>query len=62
MTNHKNDFGSKLRRRKIKIFYKLSKVLKRRNPDQCRSHHQKLEEKCSQDIEAIIKFVQAKIL
>lgn len=43
------------------MFNRLSKELHRRTPDQCRSHHQKLQNRFSNDIDRIIDFVQRKI-
>lgn len=43
------------------MFYRLSKILKRRTPDQCRSHHQKLQLKFKDDLKAIMSEVQKKI-
>ncbi len=42
LMNYQEDFKTEEMRRKNKVFYKISKLLKRRTPDQCRSHHQKL--------------------
>jgi hypothetical protein len=43
------------------VFNRLSKELHKRTPDQCRSHHQKLQNRFSNDINRIIDFVQRKI-
>jgi hypothetical protein len=50
MKNNKNDFENEQNRRKNKVFYRLSKILKKRTPDQCRSHHQKLQIKFKDNI------------
>lgn len=60
MLKHKEDFNSEPKRRKSKIFNKLSKGLKR-TADQCRSHHQKLQIKFKNDLDAIIEYVWKKI-
>lgn len=52
---------SETSRRKSKVFYRLSKILKRRTPDQCRSHHQKLQLKYKEDLNAIINEVERKV-
>lgn len=43
------------------MFFRLSKILKKRTPDQCRSHHQKLQMKYKDDVYAIMGEVQRKI-
>jgi hypothetical protein len=61
MLENTEDFLSEKARRKTKVFYRLSKILKKRTPDQCRSHHQKLQLKYKDDLVAIIGEVQRKI-
>lgn len=61
MLENTQDFLSEKSRRKTKVFYRLSKILKKRTPDQCRSHHQKLQLKYKDDLYAIINEVQRKI-
>ncbi len=39
----------------------MSKILKKRTPDQCRSHHQKLQIKCQNDLASIMREVNQKI-
>jgi len=41
-------------RRSTKVFRKMSSLLRRRDPEQCRSHHQKLVIKFNGDIKGII--------
>lgn len=48
-------------RRKTKVFYRLSKVMQKRTPDQCRSHHQKLQLKFHDNLYAIMREVRRKI-
>jgi hypothetical protein len=48
-------------RRTTKVFFRLSKILKKRTPDQCRSHHQKLQMKHGDNIYAIAHEVRTKI-
>jgi len=43
------------------VFYRLSKIIKKRTPDQCRSHHQKLQLKYRDDLYSIMNEVQKKI-
>ena len=61
MLENTEDFLSEKTRRKKKVFYRLSKILKKRTPDQCRSHHQKLQLRYKDDLMAIISEVQRKI-
>lgn len=61
MIDNYADFLSEKSRRKTKVFYRLSKILKKRTPDQCRSHHQKLQLKFKDDLCAIIGEVHRKI-
>lgn len=61
MLENTEDFMSEKTRRKKKVFYRLSKILKKRTPDQCRSHHQKLQLRYKDDLRAIISEVQRKI-
>jgi hypothetical protein len=44
-----------------KVFNHLSKVLRKRTPDQCRSHHQKLQQRCNDNLEQIIAYVRSRI-
>jgi hypothetical protein len=53
MRDHRADFETEKNRRRTKVFYRLSKVLKKRTPDQCRSHHQKLQIKYNDEIDRI---------
>ena len=55
------DFASEKDRRSSKVFHRLSKILKKRTPDQCRSHHQKLQMKHGDNIQAIIEEIKRKI-
>lgn len=55
------DFTTEQLRRRTKVFYRLSKILKKRTPDQCRSHHQKLQLKYNNNLYAIIAEIQKKI-
>jgi hypothetical protein len=47
-------------RRKTRVFYRISKLLKKRTPDQCRSHHQKLLTKKKGSIQFVIKELESK--
>ncbi len=57
--NH-SDFQSEILRRKSRVFYRISKLLKKRTPDQCRSHHQKLLTKHKGVIEEVIRELKSK--
>ena len=48
-------------RRKLTVFNRLSKALRKRTPDQCRSHHQKLQNKFNNDLDQIIDYVRKKL-
>jgi plasmid maintenance system antidote protein VapI len=61
MRNNISDFTTEKARRTTKVFFRLSKILKKRTPDQCRSHHQKLQMKHKDDIYEIMNEVQIKI-
>ena len=61
MIQNSQDFISETSRRKTKVFYRLSKILKRRTPDQCRSHHQKLQLKYKKNLKAIIDEIERKV-
>ena len=61
MIENINDFLTEKSRRKTKVFFRLSKILKKRTPDQCRSHHQKLQLKYKDDLYSIIGEVHKKI-
>ncbi len=47
-------------RRKNRVFYRISKLLRKRTPDQCRSHHQKLFNKHKGNIDEVIKEISGK--
>lgn len=53
-----NDFKY---RREMKIFKQMSQFIRTRTPDQCRSHHQKVQ-KLHQTIDDIIKFYDRKVM
>jgi hypothetical protein len=61
LSKYQRDFSSEEARRKSVVFNRLSKELHKRTPDQCRSHHQKLQNRFSNDIDRIVDFVQRKI-
>lgn len=61
MRSNYNDFLTERERRKRKVFFRLSQILKRRTPDQCRSHHQKLQLKFNDDLPTIMNEVNKKI-
>jgi hypothetical protein len=61
MLKHRQDFECERERRRNKVFHRLSKILKRRTSEQCRSHHQKLQLKHGNNIPAIANEVQRKI-
>ena len=48
-------------RRKLTVFNRLSKALVKRTPDQCRSHHQKLQNKFKNNLDSIIDYVRRKL-
>lgn len=47
-------FESEFVRRSTKVFRKMSALLRRRDSEQCRSHHQKLAIKYNRNIKSII--------
>ncbi len=53
-----NDFKY---RREMKIFKQMSQYVKTRTPDQCRSHHQKVQ-KLHKTISDIITFYDRKVM
>jgi hypothetical protein len=61
MMQNTQDFMTEKSRRKTKVFYRLSKVMQKRTPDQCRSHHQKLQLKFHDNLYAIMSEVKRKI-
>lgn len=61
MIDNSLEFRSESARRRSKVFYRLSKILKKRTPDQCRSHHQKLQIKFKDDLHSIVTEVYRKI-
>ena len=61
MADNYSDFMAERNRRKSKVFFRLSKILKKRTPDQCRSHHQKLQIKFKDDLPTIMNEVYKKI-
>lgn len=61
LSRYRRDFSSEEARRRSVVFNRLSKELHRRTPDQCRSHHQKLQNRFKNDIDRIIEFVEGKI-
>lgn len=54
LRNYKKDFDNEVSRRKSTVFNRLSKALRKRTPDQCRSHHQKLQNRFKNNIDLII--------
>jgi len=62
MLDNRIDFETEKNRRRTKVFYRLSKVLRKRTPDQCRSHHQKLQIKYNDSLPRILEAVRQKIL
>lgn len=61
MLENFHDFNSEYNRRRLKVFLRLSKILKKRTPDQCRSHHQKLQIKFNDDLPSILRELNRKI-
>lgn len=61
LRTYKRDFQNEVSRRKSTVFNRLSKALRKRTPDQCRSHHQKLQNRFKNNIDEIIEFVRGKI-
>lgn len=59
-TNHEM-FETEFMRRSTKVFRKISSLLRRRDPEQCRSHHQKLMIRYKGDIKTIIEKLKIKI-
>lgn len=57
MRENVDDFTTEKARRTTKVFFRLSKILKKRTPDQCRSHHQKLQMKHQDNIYEIMREV-----
>ena len=61
LKNNKDLFADVKERKKSKVFVAMSHHLKKRGPDQCRSHHQKMSIKYG-NIDAIIeKITEEKI-
>lgn len=54
LKEHMEDMGNKVARKSNKVFLKMSKLVKTRSADQCRSHHQKIL-KYHYSLELIIK-------
>lgn len=54
-------FETEFIRRSTKVFRKISSLLRRRDPEQCRSHHQKLMIRYNGDIKTIIEKLKTKI-
>ena len=61
MGDNHNQFLTERERRRCKVFFRLAKILKKRTPDQCRSHHQKLQIKFKDNLKTIMGVVQRKI-
>ena len=61
LESYRKDFDSEIARRKSTVFNRLSKALRKRTPDQCRSHHQKLQNRFHNNIQSIVDFVKSKI-
>ena len=61
LESYRKDFENEIARRKTTVFNRLSKALRKRTPDQCRSHHQKLQNRFNNEISTIIDFVKGKI-
>jgi hypothetical protein len=61
MADNYSDFLTERDRRRSKVFFRLSKILKKRTADQCRSHHQKLQLKYRDDLPTIMNEVLKKI-
>lgn len=55
LEKHRKMFESEFLRRSTKVFRKMSSLLRRRDSEQCRSHHQKLIIKFKGDLDAIIR-------
>jgi hypothetical protein len=61
LENHLNSFNSEAQRRMDRVFCQMSEVLDRkRTPDQCRSHHQKLLTRCG-NVAGMVAYLKAKI-
>jgi flagellar basal body-associated protein FliL len=61
LRTYKRDFENEVARRKSTVFNRLSKALRKRTPDQCRSHHQKLQNRFKNNLDEIMEFVRSKI-
>jgi hypothetical protein len=61
LESYKDDFEDEAARRRTTVFNRLSKALRKRTPDQCRSHHQKLQNRFKNNLDRIIEFVRSKI-
>lgn len=62
MENNQPLFIDEFTRRSTRVFLKLSRILEKRTADQCRTHHQKIQNKCNGNILQIIGLVKAKII
>lgn len=60
LETHQNLFENEFVRRSSKVFRKMSSLLRRRDPEQCRSHHQKLGLRFGSDLSKIIDHLQKK--
>lgn len=61
MIDHFETFLNEQIIRKGEVFYSMSNILRKRTPDQCRRHHQRLQLRCHDDLQAILKEVKLKI-
>ena len=61
LQSNRDDMEETQNRRKGKVFVRMSKFVRSRNSDQCRSHHQKLI-KYYKDVKGIIEFYKSEVL
>lgn len=61
LESHLDSFNSEAQRRVDRVFCQMSEALQRkRTPDQCRSHHQKLLTRC-RNVERMVDYLREKI-
>lgn len=61
LESNRDLFETEFKRRSKKVFRKMSSMLRRRDPEQCRSHHQKISNKFKGNTDAIVSYLKLKI-
>ena len=60
LDHYRKKFGCEEKRRKCTIFNRLSEAINTRTPDQCRSHHQKMQLKYG-SLESIVDSLRQRL-